>query len=538
MLSRLRRFAVRHIEVIIPALMLLVVVGFRMREPALIEQLRNLAFDSYQRFKPRPNADAPVLIVDVDEESLAKIGQWPWPRDIIAQLVDRLTEANAAAITFDVLFAEPDRMSPRGLLERWKRRSDAAQLGQLLGDLPDPDEELAKSLAAGPSVVSFALINGTGRGTPLLKKGFAVAGDDPVGFVFNYPAAVPALPMLEKAARGNGGVTTVPDADGVIRRVPLIFALGKQLYPSLAAEALRVAQTGPDGQGPSYVVKSSGASAEQSFGAQTGVASVRIGQFQVPTDGQGRVILWDTGYRANRYFPAWKVLARQFAPGAFEGYVVLVGTSVEGLKDIKATPLAGSIPGVEIHAEILEQIITGQFLQRPDWAGASELFLAVILGALLILLLRWAGPFWSAGVGLVFGAGAVAISWFAFVRFGWLLDPLFPTFAALAVYLAGTATGYAKTEIERRHIRSTFGLYLSPVMVSRMEHHPELVKLGGEKRQLTVMFCDVRGFTALSEKLDPVALTHLINMFLTPMSNAVQVHGGTVDKYIGDCVMA
>jgi adenylate cyclase len=533
MLSRLRGFIRRNLELIAPALILVAMVGFRLREPPVVEQLRNLAFDTYQRLVPRPTSQAPVLIVDIDEDSLAKIGQWPWPRDIMAQLVDRLNEAGAASIAFDVLFAEPDRMSPRGLLERWKRRPDVAQLSQLVGQLPDPDEELAKSLAKANAVLSFALISGPGRGAPELKAGFAAAGDDPLDFVYRFPGAVPALPVLQQAAKGNGSVTTIPDGDGIIRRVPLLFGLDGKVYPSLAAEALRVAMGAS-----TYIVKSSGASGEGGFGAKTGINHVKFGDAEVPTDAQGRVLLWDTGHREDRYFPAWKVLARQFAPGTFDGHIVLIGTSVEGLKDIKTTPLAPSIPGVEIHAEVLEQILTSQYLQRPDWAGGAELLLAILLGGTLILLLRWAGAIWSAGVGLAFAAAAVAISWLAFRNFGWLLDPLFPSFTAFAVYLSGTATGYARTELERRHIRSTFGLYLSPVMVSRLTQHPDAVKLGGEKRQLTVMFCDVRGFTALSERLDPVALTHLINMFLTPMSNAVQANGGTIDKYIGDCIMA
>jgi adenylate cyclase len=533
MLSRLSLFVRRNLELIAPALMLLAMVGLRVREPALIEQLRNLAFDTYQRLVPRPTAQAPVIIVDVDEDSLDKIGQWPWPRDILAQLVDRLNEAGAAAIAFDVLFAEPDRMSPEGLLERWKRRPDVAQLSQLVGQLPDPDEELAKALARSNSVLSFAMVNGPGRGTPLMKAGIASAGDNPMDFVYRFAGAVPALPDLQKAAKGNGSVTTIPDADGVIRRVPLLFGLGQQIYPSMAAEALRVAMGAS-----TYIIKSSGASGEGGFGAKTGINHVKFGDAEVPTDAQGRVLLWDTGAKRDRYFPAWEVLARQFGPGTFDGHIVLIGTSVEGLKDIKTTPLAPSIPGVELHAEILEQIITSMYLQRPDWAAGAELLLAVLLGALLILLLRWAGALWSAGIGIVFAAGAVAISWFAFRHFGWLLDPLFPSFAALAVYLAGTASGYARTELERRQIRTTFGRYLSPVMVKRLEQHPDAARLGGEKRRLTVMFCDVRGFTALSEKLEPEALTHLINMFLTPMSNAVQAHGGTIDKYIGDCLMA
>jgi adenylate cyclase len=524
----------RRLDLILPLLVLIAALVVRVYEPPLVERLRNLAFDSYQRLMPRPVGDAPVRIIDIDEASLEKIGQWPWPRDILAQLVDRLSEAGAAAIAFDVLFAEPDRLSPQNLLQRWQHNADIARLGEVIGKLPDPDAELAKSLGKANSVVPFALIEGPGRGTPELKAGFAVAGDDALPFAPAFTGAVTTLPALEKAAKGNGSVTSIPDADGIIRRIPLIFRLGDKLYPSLAGEALRVAQ--PDAN--SYVIKSSGASGEGAFGAQTGINHIRVGQFIAPTDEHGRVLLWDSGSHAARFFPAWSVLSRQFVPGAFEGQIVLIGTSVEGLKDVKSTPLSGAMPGVEIHAQLLEQMINGQFLERPDWALAAELALMILLGIVLIFVLRLAGPIWSAAVGLAFAVGAVAISWFAFTRLGWLIDPLFPSFAALAVYLSGSAVGYARTEVERRWIRGAFGQYLSPVLVEQLTHRPDLLKLGGELRELSIMFCDIRDFTALSEKLDPHALTHLINGFLTPMTQLIQQKDGTIDKYIGDCIMA
>jgi adenylate cyclase len=523
----------RRLDLIAPLLVLIAALAVRMNEPPLVERLRNLAFDSYQRLMPRPVGEAPVRIIDIDEASLAQIGQWPWPRDILAQLVDRLSEAGAAAVAFDVLFAEPDRLSPQNLLQRWQHNSDIARLGEVIGKLPDPDAVLATALGKANSVVPFVLLNGPSRGKPQLKAGFSTAGDDALAFAPAFTGAVVTLPVLESAAKGNGSVTSIPDADGVIRRIPLVFRYEDKLYPSLAAEVLRVAQ--PDA---SYVIKSSGASGELSFGAHTGINHIRIGELIAPTDADGRVLLWDSGVHAARFFSAAKVLSRQFAQSAFDGQLVLIGTSVEGLKDVKSTPLSAAMPGVEIHAELLEQIINGQFLQRPDWAPAAELLLMVLLGGLLIFVLRLAGAMWSAVTGLAFAVGAVMISWFAFTRLGWLIDPLFPSFAALAVYLAGSAVGYARTEAERRWIRGAFGQYLSPVLVEKLTRQPDLLKLGGELRDLSIMFCDIRDFTALSERLDPHALTQLINSFLTPMSLLIQQKLGYVDKYIGDCIMA
>src|SRR6266404_2702905 len=217
-LSRLLSVLGRRLDLIAPLLVLIAALAVRINEPPLVERLRNLAFDSYQRLMPRPVGEAPVRIIDIDEASLAQIGQWPWPRDILAQLVDRLSEAGAAAIAFDVLFAEPDRLSPQNLLQRWQHNSDIARLGEVIGKLPDPDVVLAAALGKANSVVPFILLNGPGRGKPQLKAGFSVAGDDALPFAPAFTGAVTTLPALESAAKGNGSVNSLPDADGIIRR--------------------------------------------------------------------------------------------------------------------------------------------------------------------------------------------------------------------------------------------------------------------------------------------------------------------------------
>ena len=189
-LSRLLSLFGRRLDLIAPLLVLIAALVVRVNEPPLVERLRNLAFDGYQRLMPRPVGEAPVRIVDIDEASLARIGQWPWPRDILAQLVDKLSEAGAAAIAFDVLFAEPDRLSPRNLMERWQHRADVAQLSDAIGKLPDPDVELATALGKSNSVVSFVLLNGPSRGKPVVKAGFSMAGDDALPFAPRFTGAV------------------------------------------------------------------------------------------------------------------------------------------------------------------------------------------------------------------------------------------------------------------------------------------------------------------------------------------------------------
>jgi adenylate cyclase len=524
----------RWLDILLPALVLLVAVLLRVNEGQTIDRFRNIVFDTYQRILPRAYVETPVRIVDIDEESLARLGQWPWPRTLMAQLIDRLAEVGVAAVALDILFSEPDRLSPAALVELWRDRPEAESLRRALATLPDPDAALAQSLARANAVTAFALLNQPNKSEPAAKSGFAVAGDDPLLFARRLEGAVASLPGLEAAAAGNGSVNTIPDDDGIVRRVPLLFNLNGRLVPSLAAEALRVAQ----GAG-SYTVKASGASGEASFGGATGITHVRIGSAVVPTDPSGSLVLYDSGHaQAERFVPAWQVLEPDFDPALLSGRIVFIGTSAEGLKDVRSTPLAAVIPGVEIHAQVVEQILSGAFLLRPDWADGAELLFLIVLGLILMLALRRVGALWSAGIGVVALAGAMTGSWLAFSRAALLFDPVFPAVVVVLMYIAGTLLGYLRTEGEKRYVRAAFGRYLSPVLVEQLTESPERLVLGGELRDLTLMFCDIRDFTHISERLQPQQLTHLINGFLTPMTTIIQDNGGTIDKYIGDCIMA
>jgi adenylate cyclase len=530
-LGRIRRW----LDVIIPGLLLVAAIVVRLNEGAAVEQVRNLVFDSYQRIAPRPyDPNAPVRIANIDEESLKRLGQWPWPRSILARLVDRLHELGAAAVALDILLAEPDRTAPKNLLAQWSDQPDAEILRAAMERLPDPDAALAKALARTNSITAFVLVGGPPGPKPEHKVGFAHAGDDPVLFAPSLPAAVPSLPEFQAAAVGNGSVNTLPDRDGLIRRVPLVFSVGDDLYPSLTAETLRVAQ----GSGNSYVVKSSGASSEASFGQSTGITHVKVGKPEVPTDSVGSVLLYDTGAVPQRYVPIWRILEPDFDPTPIAGHIIFVGTDVEGLKDIKSTPLDPVMPGVELHAQIAEQIILGKYLARPDWALGAEVLYLLVFGVALIFAIRRVGAAWSALIALAAVGIAFGGSWMAFSRAGWLLDPLFPTVVAILIFISGSLIGYLKTEGEKRFVRGAFSRYLSPTVVEQLTLQRERLSLGGELRELTIMFGDIRGFTRISERLDPHALTHLINGFLTPMTSMVHNHFGTIDKYIGDCIMA
>ena len=524
----------RWLHIVIPLAILIFSIGLRGADPFLLRDGRIKIFDLFQVLKPRPYEPVPVRFIDLDDESLARLGQWPWPRNLVARLVDRLRQAGAAVIAFDIVFAEPDRASPNRVLSAWSDTPEVrAQRDAAGGTLPDYDQVLAEAIGRGGVVTGFILTDGDSGRAPASKAGFATAGDNPLRFVAAFTGAVTNLAAIEKAGAGNGSLNILPERDNVVRNVPLLVAHQGKLYPSLALEALRVAQGAK-----TYVVKSSGASRTEAFGAHTGVTRIKVGSFVVPTDAMGRLLLYDTGHVPARTLPAWRVLAEDFDPSAIEGVIAIIGTGAAGLKDLRATPLNPAAAGAEVQVQAVEQILLQTFLLRPDWADGAEIGYLFVLGVFLIILLPRVGAAWCAAIGGGSIAAAIALSWYAFADLRMLLDPIYPSLVALAVYMSSSLIGYLRTEAEKRQVRSAFSHYLSPAFVERLAADPSQLKLGGERRDMTLLFCDIRGFTAISEQFDAEGLTRLINQFLTPMTDIILMREGTIDKYMGDCIMA
>jgi adenylate cyclase len=525
----------RGVLYLLPFAVLFAAISARVLAPDLLDRLSLIAFDLYQRDLPRVPGNSPIRIVDIDDKSLAKIGQWPWPRTIVAQLVERLAASGAAVVAFDIDFAEPDRTSPKMLLPLIAQNgADAAEAEKLLSSLPDPDRLLAAAMRKVPVATGFILTDRGETRAPAAKAGFAFAGDDPLGHVDNFTRVVPNLPVLEAAAAGDGFLNQVPDWDHVVRRVPLILTLNGKPYPSLAAEALRLAFGAS-----TYIGRAAGANGEKNFGQDTGLTAIRIGPLTVPTDAAGRVWLHYAPAEPDRTVSAAQVLAGTFDPALFSGNIVLVGTSAAGvINDEQATPLAPAVPGVEIHAQVLDEILQGDFLTRPDWAVGAEILFALLVGAGLILILPRIGALPSAVLGGASVAIALGGSWLAFKSAHLLIDPVYPWAVITLVYLVASLLGYLRTEARQREIRSAFSRYMSPHYVEELAAHPEKLVLGGETRMMTIMFCDIRGFTTRAEGMDAKTLTHFMNSFLSPMTEIITEDKGTIDKYIGDCVMA
>ena len=507
-------------------LLLFALVPLRLADPRPLQELRTRTFDLFQVLRPRPQEIRPVVIVDIDEASLKAIGQWPWPRTTVADLVTQITQLGAVTIGFDIIFPEPDRMSP-AIAERSFRGIDAETRAKL-DSQPSNDEALADAIKHSRVVVGQA-----GAAAPevkttadaALQTGVAFRGPDPHRYLVTFAGLLRNVPVIEQAAAGRGLFSINPESDGIIRRVPVIMTAQGSLVPSLSLEMLRVV---------------TGSSAILVRVDEAGVQSVAVPGLEVPTDRNGQFWVHFNHHDPERYVSAKDVLQGNVPPDRLAGKLVLIGTSAIGLLDLKTTPLDATMPGVEVHAQILESVLSKSSLVNPNYAIGAELALAVLFGLAIIV----AAPMLPASVVIVLGgcliAGLIGLSLYLFVEHNLLIDFTYPLISSWLIYLVLTFVNYFREQKQRRQIRSAFGYYLSPHMVEQLARSPEKLVLGGEERRMTILFSDVRGFTTISEhyKDDPQGLTRLMNRFLTPLTNAIIERKGTIDKYIGDAIMA
>ncbi len=522
------------LHLIVTAAVLALAVALRVFDPSPVARLRLSIFDSYLSLKPR-EADPtfPVRIVDIDEASLEKIGQWPWPRSELARIIERLAEAGAKTVAVDLILAEPDRLSPESLSRQAQVRSELAPIVAELSALPSNDVLLARAMTRMPVVLGLAGDASTQRKPSPPKTSFAIAGDDPRLFVPRFPGAIEPLPVLADASAGNGAVNWLPAADQIVRQVPLLVSLHDTLVPTLSLESLRTGM----GETTAFI-RSSGGSGVLAFGQQTGVETVRVGETILPTASDGQLWLNYARPDPRRSVSAHKILDGTFEPRDFAGRHVLIGASATGLLDLRATPLAASVPGVEVHAQAIEQMLSGAHLVRPALATGAEILFLLAAGALVAGLIRRSGPLVAAAIGAAAIATVAAGSWLAFANAGLLFDPVYPALSVLAVYLAGSLLSFIKTEGDRLRVKRAFGHYLAAPLVEELAADPSRLKLGGETRDVTLLFADVRGFSRLSEGMDAETLIRFVNRLFTPLSETILEHRGTIDKFMGDAVMA
>lgn len=521
----------RKAVLVIGLCLLGVLTVIRAFDPGPLRALRDGYFDTLQRLSPREAADLPVRVVDIDEASLQRLGQWPWPRDRLAALVDRLQAYGAAVIVFDVLFAEPDRMSPASLASRLGDRGlFAPNVTDAVLAALDNDLRFAAAIGCANVVLGTAQSSDAAAGGLSSKAGFVQIGALPAEGLLPLAATVPVLPPLLDAAAGLGVINISPfDAATVVRRVPLVWRGTAGLLPTLSVEALRIA-TGET----TFLL--SGAPDLDGF-----VQTLRFGNADIPTTPDGQMWVRYRPNTADLYVPAWIVLDEGADPAIaakLAGNIVFIGTSAAGLLDIRTTALGENVPGVSIHAQVLEQILQGDYLRRDGLVEAVEVIIFLLLGIVVTGVISVSGPLASITAGMVSAVTVAGASWIAFRDYGILFDATFPLLGGFLAFAGLSAFQFVVADRDKRRIRRSFSHYVAPSVLTEIERGGHKLQLGGVMQPVTVMFSDIRGFTPLSERLTAPELVEMLNRLFTDLGAEILREQGTIDKFIGDAIMA
>lgn len=461
-----------------------------------------------------PNSDL-VYIVDIDERSLKTLGQWPWSRDKMSKIVENLN--SAAAIGMDIVFAEEDRTSP----------SFVAKELNLNTSLRNYDEEFAKTLENSAVILGYAfeLSDGKyiGKDAPQIPAIFIEKGkkDD---FVPKAYGTILNTPIIQNSAYSSGFFNVLPDPSGIIRSVPLLISYDDFLYPSLSLEIIRAIN-----QSEKVLVNYD----------ENGVKNIELGEFTIPTDRYGRVFVNYRGAQNSfKYISALDVYNGDFNEEEIDGKIILLGTSATGLFDLRATPFDSIFPGVEVHANVLDNILEGDFIQKPSWADGANTVLIFFFAFIIVYLTTytplWVNPFIFAIFTLLFLYG----NYLVLFDEGVILNIIFPLNSIFLAAFLTTILDYFENIRNERAIKAKFASKVSKSVMEDILKNSIDGKFKAQNKEITIFFSDIRGFTNISEKLTPNELIGLLNRYMDPMSNIITKYSGTIDKYIGDSIMA
>ena len=519
MTFRPRQLSIAGVGVVLLVAALLVWGGdaFKVRE-----NIRELTFDHVLRrlVAARPTQSS-VIVVDIDSDSLARRGPWPWSCLVIADLLKKIAQSKPQVIGLDILLSEPDRLSPAGLMRSLGDAVDRDDIANLASRLPDGDAAVAEALKDTPSVLGFVLDPATNTppppGVPVLARGYIDAPD-----IWQATGAIGPLPTIAAAGRGFGAMVLAADANGEVRRVPLLVAIGGHLWPGFAVEMLRV----------SYDAAS--------FILDTAPQQLHVGPLLIPIDKEAalRILPEPAASWKERTIPAWRIIDDEASRARLAGRIVLVGSGAPEVGDLRETPASATTPSVQIQADALATLVGSVLPRRPPWVSKAEIFGAAVLGLIAIALAIFCRPLAATVL-----AGLVCLIWIAgaITAFVWertLIDMAGPPLIAGMVFAATTLGTYVQNERLARALRRRFEQHLPPDVVKRLVDAPNILRLSGESREVTALFTDIEGFSSLTDRSDATEVLALLDEYLTIVTDTVVAHGGMVDKLIGDGVFA
>ena len=484
----------------------------------LLKTLNNKILDSFFIFRKEVKPSKNVVIVDIDEKSLKELGQWPWGRDKIATILKNLNASKVGIIGLDIVFAEADNSSPKRILEEIGRDSKGA---------PDFDFLLAETLKSTPTILGYMFnfkekLDSIPPNIPMIiiEKNRPNKNYLPVA-----KGVVSNIPLLQENAYSSGFFNTIPDDDGIVRSVPLVINYKQTIYPSLTLEILRLA----------YGVKKVVINYDK-----TGVESIYLGKFKIPTDRFGRLILNYYGKaKAFKYISAVDIYTNNFSKSELEGKIVLIGTSAGGLLDLRATPFESTYPGVEIHATAIENILTQSFISHPDWIVGADLLIVFVLLIFIVVLFSFFKALQTALFSLLALSAFIYFAYYEFAYYGLIFNVIYPLISSLFLYMVLSSLYYKMESKQKELIRGKFAKKVSKTVAESLIAQGDQDFLSAREKEVTLFFSDIRGFTTISEKFnDPKKLIDFLNLYMTPMTKIIIKNQGTVDKFIGDAIMA
>ncbi len=510
-----------------------------------IKQLENWTYDARLNFTRPDTVDDRIVIVDIDENSLAEVGRWPWGRDKLATIVDNLFDRyRVSVVGFDIVFAERDESSGLEKFEQLatgqlKENEDYQKALQEIRPSLLHDEIFADSLVGRNVVLGYYFKAGlqedesgvTGLLPPALTRMDAQWNERlPINKAAGYGGN---LEILQVSAR-SGGYFDNPfvDADGVFRRVPLVQAYEGYLFASLA---LATAQAFLDAASIQLTIETEGSKGGKEYYA---LETINVKNYSIPVDANGAVFVPYRGTQGSfPYIPAHEVLSGKTEPSLLRDKIVLVGTSAPGLLDLRSTPVQNIYPGVEVHANIISGILDNRIKHKPAWTIGYEFVVLVVIAVCMALLLPLVSPLLAAASTLGITALVLAGTFVAWES-NLILPLASPLMLIVLMFMLHMTYGFFIESRGKRQLANLFGHYIPPELVDEMSKSPEEFSLDGENREMTVLFSDVRGFTTISEGMDPKQLTQLMNALLTPMTRVIHKNRGTIDKYMGDAIMS